>query len=576
MTFSGECAMMVLSQILSPERSIPTKHLLRSFALILMLAIMLTSFAGCVVDPNRTPPETEPETDPLPPAEIVPILERYPYTLTQADYDTFVTLMDECRALLLPDGNDTAAIEAKLEEMIEQYYHIETQVMMVRVKTDVDTKDQALSDEYLFAFEMLTDVFDLYQQLCKDVDDSTSAYRDTFFADWTEEELEEMRNYTPEQMEIENKIQELEAEYRMFDDEQLLANTGEIYLQLIDLNNQMAQLNGYENYVDYAYAEVYDRDYAPEDTEIMRKYVKEHLVPLLGILYSDFQDSLNRLSPNNRNHLVNLLYSDYDVVAYAAFEAYLDFLPDELGDAMMDAIKSKNAVFSDDEEKANAGAYANYLNEKEHPICYFGPGYQDTLTVLHELGHYCAMYLNKGSDGSMDIAETHSQGNEYLFLAYIHNNRNSASYSTLLKYRLFEDVLTVIMSTIVDEFEQYVYTHDVEDPAEFDEIMNRIRDSYVSKETLDSYGIIDLNEYWKRVAIEQECYYISYGVSALAAIQLYGMGVENFDQAIESYSAIVHAPTEELGFMAALEKAGLMSPFEESLYEFLPSLRSKS
>ena len=144
------------------------------------------------------------------------------------------------------------------------------------------------------------------------------------------------------------------------------------------------------------------------------------------------------------------------------------------------------------------------------------------------------------------------------------------------KYRLFEDVLTVIMSTIVDEFEQYVYTHEIEDPAELDEIMNQIRDSYISKETLDSYGVIDLNEYWKSVAIEQECYYISYGVSALAAIQLYGMGVENFDQAIESYSAIVHAPTEELGFMAALEKAGLMSPFEESLYEFLPSLRSKS
>ncbi|MBQ1229993.1 MAG: hypothetical protein IIX80_03055, partial [Clostridia bacterium] len=175
------------------------KHLLRSFALILTLAILLTSFTACVSDPSgdlpgtptsaatdpvtdpATDPETEPETDPIPP-EIVPILERYPYTLTQADYDTFVTLMNECCALLLPDGNDTEAIEAKLNELIEQYYHIETQVKMIRVKTDVDTKDQALSDEYLFAFEMLTDVFDLYQQLCKDVDDSTSAYRDTFFA----------------------------------------------------------------------------------------------------------------------------------------------------------------------------------------------------------------------------------------------------------------------------------------------------------------------------------------------------------------------------------------------------------
>ena len=551
------------------------KHLLRSFALILMLAIMLTSFAGCVVDPNRTPPETEPETDPLPPAEIVPILERYPYTLTQADYDTFVTLMDECSALLLPDGNDTAAIEAKLEEMIEQYYHIETQVMMIRVKTDVDTKDQALSDEYLFAFEMLTDVFDLYQQLCKDVDDSTSAYRDTFFADWTEEELEEMRNYNPEQMELENQLEDVKSEYRMFSDSEILFKTGDIYLQVIELNNRLGQLNGYDNYVDYAYAEVYDRDYSPEQIVEMRAYVKEHLVPLLGTLHADFNASLNWLSESDYNYLIEFMYSDYDAIGSTAFEDYMNLLPEGLSGAMLNAIEGKNTVFSDD-KKSNQGAYATYLSGQEHPMCYFGPGYQDMLTVLHELGHYGAMLINEGFDGSMDIAETHSQGNEYLFLSYLYTKRHSATYDVLIKYRLFSEVLTVVMSTIVDEFEQYVYTHEIENSAELDEIMKQIRDSYISQDKLDTYGVIDLNEYWKRVAIDQECYYISYGVSALAAMQLYGVALENFDDAVKAYSVIVHAPMEGLGFMATLEKACLKSPFDESLYEMLPTLRPES
>ena len=67
-------------------------------------------------------------------------------------------------------------------------------------------------------------------------------------------------------------------------------------------------------------------------------------------------------------------------------------------------------------------------------MCYFGPGYQDMLTVLHELGHYGAMLINEGFDGSMDIAETHSQGNEYLFLSYLYTKRHSATYDVLIKY----------------------------------------------------------------------------------------------------------------------------------------------
>jgi hypothetical protein len=59
-------------------------------------------------------------------------------------------------------------------------------------------------------------------------------------------------------------------------------------------------------------------------------------------------------------------------------------------------------------------------------------------------------------------------------------------------------------------------------------------------------------------------------------MQLYGVALENFDDAVKAYSVIVHAPMEGLGFMATLEKACLKSPFDESLYEMLPTLRPES
>ena len=50
---------------------------------------------------------------------------------------------------------------------------------------------------------------------------------------------------------------------------------GEIYLRMVDLRREVAAANGYDNYGDYAYEVVYQRDYTQEDIQSFHKAVKE-------------------------------------------------------------------------------------------------------------------------------------------------------------------------------------------------------------------------------------------------------------------------------------------------------------
>ena len=78
--------------------------------------------------------------------------------------------------------------------------------------------------------------------------------------------------------------------------------------------------------------------------------------------------------------------------------------------------------------------------------------------------------------------------------------------------------------------------------------------------------ISDPNVYWRLAAVSNPVYYISYAVSAVAALEVYAVAEEDYDAALTAYNALVDGITPEDGFLGALEKAGLTSPFEEQTY----------
>jgi oligoendopeptidase F len=109
---------------------------------------------------------------------------------------------------------------------------------------------------------------------------------------------------------------------------------------------------------------------------------------------------------------------------------------------------------------------------------------------------------------------------------------------------------------------------------DFDAIMDNIIESnseYYSA-AISAFGI-DLNEYWKSVAVSSAVYYISYSVSAVAALNIYSMVLEDEEAAYAAYQALVETPgIEEMGYVEALTAAGIASPFDESSHKKVAKL----
>ena len=98
------------------------------------------------------------------------------------------------------------------------------------------------------------------------------------------------------------------------------------------------------------------------------------------------------------------------------------------------------------------GRFANYSGYYEEAFTFFGKSYQDVFTFIHELGHYVSF---SGYDAGMpyDFAETHSQGNEWMFLSYLEGKISAKVYDYLVYENLNNAMITMLRGMLIDEFE---------------------------------------------------------------------------------------------------------------------------
>ena len=57
------------------------------------------------------------------------------------------------------------------------------------------------------------------------------------------------------------------------------AATAPIYLELIKVRKEIAQEEGYDSYIDYAYDVIYDRDFTGEDIATLRETIISEIAP---------------------------------------------------------------------------------------------------------------------------------------------------------------------------------------------------------------------------------------------------------------------------------------------------------
>lgn len=328
---------------------------------------------------------------------------------------------------------------------------------------------------------------------------------------------------------------------------------GGLLVDVIPVANDYARALGYADYVEYAYAEVYGRDYTPAEAKELHRLVKQYIVPLYTELLAaeanphfDWE-ALSAAGDINSEKLL------------ALFRQYLPNISDEYAAAFDYMQEHKLADVTRDEDKLTA-SFTSYIPYLRIALLFVGSHSgtaHDLSTIAHEFGHF-AYYMYEQRDTGYDVGEFHSQGMEMLFLHFADDIYDKAGAAHRLG-ELVTQVRAVVDGCLYDEFQQQAYALGKPTLAELNRLFHDLA---------VEYGYVYLHDddeayNWVTTAhtFIQPLYYMSYAVSGLSALELLGRSADDFEAACDSYLAM--ATLRENNYRAFTKKAGLSNIFTD-------------
>ena len=484
------------------------------------------------------------------------------YNLTDDDFDKTLAKLAEFETLAISSEN-VDAVDALYQEFEDMFYHVITQVNVATLIYYYDTTVEETNQQYLNANEKYGDMYNAYIEACKKVYEN-SPIRDELFADWTEEEIAELFAYSPELQELRQANEELLVELNALGDSEFYNRAAEIYAEIVMNNNRIAELEGYDNYYDYASVEIYGRDYTREDIEQFRSHLLEFVMPRMEDLANNWMNVYYLLPAAQGRKVTSFLERPFDDLEKNYLQGYIDSYEGSTYEGFSHMFENRNVLFANS-ENSHQSAFQLYLYELETPFCLFGSNGQSTTTIAHEMGHYYASLYNSDVS-SYDLAETQSQSNELLLLKYLEGELDRPVFRVINGYTMYLFAVQSVICVIIDEFEQEVYSLASTEgftSEDFDEIMAKVCEKYGGVNYLNE-NVVDINSYWRQVATNSPVYYVSYAVSMMASLSLYSTAREDEAAAREIYRILIEETEEDETFLSAIERAGLGSPF---LYE---------
>lgn len=328
-------------------------------------------------------------------------------------------------------------------------------------------------------------------------------------------------------------------------------DAAEVYIDLVAVNNDVAESLGFDNYIDYAYTEIYERDYSPEDVESLYGYAHNAAA----------------LDREIRSYVTGPefdLASIRPVLGYGGDE-YLEVMKTvagRIGDEylrLVEYMDRNGLLFLDAEEGQLPTSFTTSLREYNSAYISLCPdSLYGMVVACHEMGHAANMCLNTDHTDNFDIMEIHSQGMESILASMLDGilPSGSAEYSALM---ISSMNFQVVMSSVLTEFEIWAFeTEDSGTVLTVDSLVSEFRGICERNDCDMDYGAGDSGYGWIEIPhlFETPMYYVSYGVSALNAMEIYVMCEEDMDKGVAAYRAL----TEQNGidsYTVAMERAGL-------------------
>lgn len=431
----------------------------KKIAAVLMLATLIFTTSGC--DLIR---------------EIINLYNVPTYSqrkYVEPDKEATDKLFEEIKELCTKSGNDNAVISKRNAFMLKY-----TQAMTSRTVANLEYYNDVTNTEAKARSEEIDAYFIRLHNQALEMEKTilTSSYKDLLIKSLGQDYADQILNQTvktDEMLALETRITELENQYSSLMAEANTENTAneaaQIFKNLIVERNKLAKLNTkkdgtpYSNYHEYAYAELYSRDYTPDQAKSFRQAIKDNFYDIgkkLNDTSASFitketlglglnEPGIKQIMPKIINSTAESMLSSWD---YMISMGLYNFAISQ---------KKLNSSFVIEFQQYNDGFM--FINASGSMI-------NDLSTIIHEFGHYNAIFgadedkEGNGNIYSIDLAETHSQAFELLTLPAVKNVLESSGYSNFytgyVDNLLLQSVWSMLSNSMFDEFEYIVYSAD--------------------------------------------------------------------------------------------------------------------
>jgi oligoendopeptidase F len=353
---------------------------------------------------------------------------------------------------------------------------------------------------------------------------------------------------------LENKDRKIREEayhkiqQRRLEDKEVLNN---LYNQLVQKRDKEAINAGFGNYGDYRFKELGRFDYTKEACFAFHEAVKQHVLPLVNIIYQKKKEKLgvDTLRPWDLDAepigIEPLHPFDKSEELVSKTIACFTKLRPFFGECLKKMNELKHLDLESRKGKA-PGGYNCPLAESGAPFIFMNAAGQmsDVTTMVHEGGHAVHSFLahplplNGFKDYPMEIAEVASMTMELFSMDEWETFFDNTEDLQRAKEHQLERVITIFpWIAIIDKFQHWIYNH----PAHTNEertqqwvaILNEFKDGVVDYSGLENYR----SNAWQRQLhlFEVPFYYIEYGIAQLGAIGMWMQYKHDKEKAIDNY-----------------------------------------
>jgi oligoendopeptidase F len=324
-----------------------------------------------------------------------------------------------------------------------------------------------------------------------------------------------------------------------------------LFNSLVEKRDRIGKNAGFENFRDYKFKELGRFDYTKEDCFQFHDAVKQHVLPLVNMIYENKKKKLgvDTLRPWDLEaepagiEPLHPFTNGADLLnkTIECFNKLRPFFAECL--VRMNQMKRLDL----DSRKGKApGGYNCPLAETGAPFIFMNAAGQtsDVTTMVHEGGHAVHSFLAHPLELSafkeypMEIAEVASMAMELFSMEHwqvFFSNRKDLARA---KLKELEKVITIFpWIATIDKFQHWIYENpkhtEAERTAKWLEILNEFSSDVVDFSGLEEYR----KSGWQRQLhlFEVPFYYIEYGIAQLGAIGLWMQFKKDREKALDNY-----------------------------------------